>query len=974
MQLEIAKKGLIHWLWDVLGGTQMRPARFGTPYTVSDSGVVIPSTDGGGVVSKIGGIYSDTTQFQWTGWNAPIISGDSANYATGSYTNLNSESIIEINSLSNGTDVQVFFTAKDGVVLEINEAYAKWPDHSKSYPDGIYGSAPESCSRIALAALDGYNWFNDDRFKLIADKITDTLKEYIDLAYNRPVLNDFNDGLFDKKRGGGFWHVVGSGGVLVNYSANSGYLTVEVDVSSNFAYALWGYTHALEIQDITSSNNFVFDFAGENNQSRYLITVQTSGGDKFYAGYADVSSGWLPYSMPTSSFLRKDQLVYDGDRQYATGWSTWGNGDSSGTIMEISNPSSEDNITRYFSKKLDWTLNSGTSRTFSITPLSTNTSSGRNGINLFIRSDVSTRQVRLRVRDAGDEDYIYDYLDVSTVANRITLVWSDFIKNPGYQPPSQDNNGILDHPIKSILFDVTSLTGTSGTFEIWDVRYDNPVDNLTDFPIVDTYQFDFDSNAIYKGRWDNVGFDLPPIVVTHGQVTLFSYQWNNEKIKDRWMGPAYPGYQGYFPIFQQQGETDIAQAHVNFLEAAQDAYVNSYGGGKGPFMPVYLTNLPENKQWGTLDTWVWDGPDASTGWGGFQYMALSGIARYYFLTGAADAKAILDNWMSYLDTRITQVSSGTYPKYETPDNFVRETNSYTMAYKPFYHGLIAEAMIFKYWRDGDAIANSWHRRLLDDLTQNRVATSGDITGAWSYSGGGINAYSNAQVGYTLGMLINGRNQGTINNSLSATSGDLIAFQNLYDFFMNNIDSQKPCALSPFLIPPFKYEDDVSEWLSISTESTTAMNFGSCFYFAVDYAKYTGDFIWLDALREFIWANLFDGESNYVLGNIDLKPNYDYRFAIRQNRNEIRTKSGQLYTYAKKTHKRFILPESAVDSEHVNKIRSWQSSGTTIKFYKGILESGNFDLVRVVGKDDPFAKFYKPYHPLLYEGTIVIETI
>lgn len=99
--------------------------------------------------------------------------------------------------------------------------------------------------------------------------------------------------------------------------------------------------------------------------------------------------------------------------------------------------------------------------------------------------------------------------------------------------------------------------------------------------------------------------------------------------------------------------------------------------------------------------------------------------------------------MSWLDNRTLAEGVG----WKVPSDFVKETVGYEYNYfSPDLHALIVQAMIFKYWCGGDAIAQVWFRRLLNDLTGRQLST-----GLFAQSSGDIFGFHQGEVGKAFGM-------------------------------------------------------------------------------------------------------------------------------------------------------------------------------------------------------------------------------
>lgn len=168
--------------------------------------------------------------------------------------------------------------------------------------------------------------------------------------------------------------------------------------------------------------------------------------------------------------------------------------------------------------------------------------------------------------------------------------------------------------------------------------------------------------------------------------------------------------------------------------------------------------------------------------------------------------------------------------------------------------LMVQTFIYHYWKSGISISQTWYRRLLDDLINNRQYANGSFADS---SNSGTYGFHQAEVGKALGMLINGRLGATPTYPLSATGADITAFQNLYNYMVNNIGSAKPCAMGLDWLPTHKYEDTPQllgegAGSTITNTAGTSEGISLCMHFALDYARYSGDYTWLNKIKRHLY--------------------------------------------------------------------------------------------------------------------------
>jgi hypothetical protein len=100
-----------------------------------------------------------------------------------------------------------------------------------------------------------------------------------------------------------------------------------------------------------------------------------------------------------------------------------------------------------------------------------------------------------------------------------------------------------------------------------------------------------------------------------------NFQGNPAQLID-WRGPIYMGYQSPY-MWLVIGNKAAAVTDVALLSDAQQQWKVQTGIAKlGPFAPVFIFDRSDAVQYGTANTFGWEGPDPNTRWGGYQYRPL----------------------------------------------------------------------------------------------------------------------------------------------------------------------------------------------------------------------------------------------------------------------------------------------------------------------------------------------------------------
>ena len=115
-------------------------------------------------------------------------------------------------------------------------------------------------------------------------------------------------------------------------------------------------------------------------------------------------------------------------------------------------------------------------------------------------------------------------------------------------------------------------------------------------------------------------------------------------------------------------------------------------------------------------------------------------------------------------------------------------------------------------------------------------------------------------------------------------------------------------------------------------------------------------------------------SNYL--NVGDSATYGYTFEHMFDKKDIRTKGGKLFTYItpSASFRRFKIPMTFVASSDVSIINSYFATATNLRYIEDDTFPNSFYEVRIVGMQEPFDKFIKPYFRQHYAGEIIIETV
>lgn len=109
--------------------------------------------------------------------------------------------------------------------------------------------------------------------------------------------------------------------------------------------------------------------------------------------------------------------------------------------------------------------------------------------------------------------------------------------------------------------------------------------------------------------------------------------------------------------------------------------------------------------------------------------------------------------------------------------------------------------------------------------------------------------------------------------------------------------------------------------------------------------------------------------------LDINPGYDSEFVKVIPRVDNRTFTGALKTYiGKGSIKRWRYPLTWVDSMSRGLINSWWETGASLTLVEDSTSTNSGIPVKIMGVEEPFTSFEKPYQGVYYRGEIILETL
>lgn len=110
--------------------------------------------------------------------------------------------------------------------------------------------------------------------------------------------------------------------------------------------------------------------------------------------------------------------------------------------------------------------------------------------------------------------------------------------------------------------------------------------------------------------------------------------------------------------------------------------------------------------------------------------------------------------------------------------------------------------------------------------------------------------------------------------------------------------------------------------------------------------------------------------------ITVNPTYESEFIdILSNRQDLRTRAGNLYSYIEgASYRQITLPLQWIDATNRSLINSWWKSGSNLRFIENSDAPSSYHTVRITNEEEPLTSYVAPYFQQYWQGELVMETV
>lgn len=724
-----------------------------------------PTTQTGGAISAVGSLYGGTSAYVTAN-----------NVTTNQAVNLPTETVITLQQqVADGTSVQCSYIYRTGLRAQRGAALGGWPNLHACEAAQDYGTANDGDNYTVGALYYAYKQFGLTQAKKLADTI---LQAQFNAGGPTGQFITFDMPFAAQEQTSGLYNYYGGNTTFawdvspVPDGSGLNGLNVAATMPGGgppYSYAGWGVWPAWPVSpSLTPFNGVSFDFWGDGSLNLIqLITNIHSPSDSsgaFVYGYpclpADKSTKRTFNLLPTD-FWNTANILYNGDR--TSGYVIVASSDGTSSLVQyIESGPSASGFPQFFSSEF---LISATSTWANITfGLDTGTwaTAGTTDLKLDLVSGTAGN-IEITITDANSVQYTYIYA-ASASSQVVDVPWTTF--------------GAVTHPIQKVTLQPVFA---NSSIRVNNIRAATTLVDIVSlgtmsFTLLNGFEFKFETYGTYNVWWKNFNISQNQID-PYPNLSRWGYDWykfGSYFGSGSFRGAIAPGYHwmlGYILSGMTYPANTIATypdgSTVNYsglpvvacirrmMEDSQNAHAAQYPAAvKGPVMKKYGPWSWESVQGagyiagvavpdgtypdGVLNQWYCEGSDD---WAGYQYRAWLAIAEDYFVSGDSTSLAVLANWVSWANSTFT---------YDPATKIVTMPFTFnvdgTLANSSYLYGHICafEAMLYKYWRDGDATCLTWMPRLLDDLHYNfKITGTGTPAGVRQTASGGGYTYCNA---------------------------------------------------------------------------------------------------------------------------------------------------------------------------------------------------------------------------------------
>ena len=694
--------------------------------------------------------------------------------------------------IANGTQVQAYFTKRTGQLIEKGAALSGYPNRRSSMREQDYGTANDGDLYAAGSFYYAHLATGRPQYKLLADRL---LTAQVQRSFGLGQIVPFDLPLIAETGAAGLYFFNGGGSPwawdVVEIPGEGGLRGLRVQTSVDpsgppYGFAGWGTWPAWPVTPESPFQGYSFDFWGNGSGGGLQLSTNvfqpaTPDGEYVY-GFAclPADSGIKRhFEMDTGDFWNVTNVLYNQDRS-----STYKGASSDDGFAQITEQI-KDNISQNGKHQFYNALCQGSPTAdyanyfFGSNNLGFD-SAGSTELNIDIKTFEPVTFLYVTITDAADNSFEYTHYEAAPLDRTLSIPYSSFVPASGIVHPIKQVSLQLANPAYSMEVN-NIICGTLQTLA-------NPI---TPIALLGGFQFGFgvgNFDVYFKNcQIRQIATDPYPGISRYtygyvkaggkygagswqGQIAM-GYMWMMAYTLSDIRYPAnsiarYPDgssfdYSG-LPVvycmrkFMEESQTSFAAQYPTQAAGPMCAnygawaweFVKGIGNIGGEIVPNATYPLGVLNQFyfakdGSIGSGGVVDPPADGSWPGYEARAIVSCAEDYFVSGDATSKAVLEQWIALFTTHATWDAieeKVTFPLNIYGDGTANPSRSlYTLT-------CVGEALLYKYWRDGDSFAATWLPRIITDLNLHyKITETGKLYGIFPKKGGSGYTYATAVV-------------------------------------------------------------------------------------------------------------------------------------------------------------------------------------------------------------------------------------
>lgn len=703
-----------------------------------------------------------------------------AGYATGvancrPVVNLPTHTVVTLaHAVPDGTQLQLYYTYQDGTKIERGAGLSGYPNRRSSARENDWGTANDGDLYIANALYYAHAATGLPQYKKLADHL---LTAQVQRSFGLGQIVPFDMPLMSQTGAAGLYEFYGNGSPwfwdveeIPNTVGLRG-LHIRTNVFAEgppYSYAGWGMWPAWPVTPISPFQGYSFDFVGNGKGGGIQLSTNvfqpaTPDGEYVY-GFCCLAAdaGQLRhFDVSLDGFWNMANVVYNQDRSATYKGAASSDDSATLQVLEVDDisPSGQH---QFKVARCGGSLTATWANYFFGSNNEGFDSAGTSYLRVDIVTDICTA-IDFTITDANDVSHSYTYfpgLPVEPINKSFLLPYALF------------DNGAIAHPIKQVSLqpahpetvllvnniicgDLITLANPPSPIELlggfqfgfglgeFDVYFKNcKIHQVATDPYPGISRYTYGVNK--SGKWYGAGSWQGQIAV--GYMWMLAYALSDIRYPANSIARYADGtsfdYSGLPVIYCMRKFMEDSQQkfHADFPSKPLGPMYANYGAWAWEFVKGYGniggTLAPNNDHpLGVLNQFYFakDGsigsggevdPPADGSWPGYETRAILSCAEDYFVTGDETSLRCLDNWFGLFAATATWDAGNKIARFPVNiwgDGSANLSNSlYTLT-------CVGEAMLYKYWRDGDTLAATWLPRILEDLHTNfKITESGKL--------------------------------------------------------------------------------------------------------------------------------------------------------------------------------------------------------------------------------------------------------